>query len=154
MGVKKSVVSIASRESPVRLTELSHGAGCACKLSPADLRTVLGLVRAPGAPSDPNLLVGYDTAERALYVDRTASGDTDFHPGFGAVHRAPLGLDPGEPLALEIHIDSTSVEVYASGGRVVITDLVFPSPGSEGVALFAEGGTAHLHSLAITPVGQ
>jgi selenide,water dikinase len=48
-----------------RLTEYSHGAGCACKLSPADLRTVLGLVRAVEAPEDPNLLVGYDTADDA-----------------------------------------------------------------------------------------
>ena len=28
---------------PLRLTQFSHGAGCGCKLSPSDLRTVLGL---------------------------------------------------------------------------------------------------------------
>src|SRR3954454_12724914 len=50
----------------VRLTAFSHGAGCACKLSPADLRTVLGLVRDLGdAPDDPDLLVGLDTADDA-----------------------------------------------------------------------------------------
>ena len=96
-------------------------------------------------------VVGYDAAARAVYVDRTASGSSDFHPSFGAVHSAPLDLDPGETLALEIHIDTTSVEVYADGGRVVITDQVFPSPGSDGISLFAEGGTAHLHSLTSTP---
>jgi selenide, water dikinase len=48
-----------------RLTEYSHGAGCACKLSPADLRTVLGLVRGFDAPDDPDLLVGLDTADDA-----------------------------------------------------------------------------------------
>jgi selenide,water dikinase len=47
-----------------RLTAFSHGAGCACKLSPADLRTVLGMVRAP-AGTDPDLLVGFDTADDA-----------------------------------------------------------------------------------------
>ena len=99
-------------------------------------------------------VIGYDAAKRALYVDRTASGDTDFHPGFGAVHRAPLDLDAGEPLVLEIHLDTTSVEVYADGGRVVITDQVFPSPGSDAIALFAEGGTAHLHSLSATTLGR
>ncbi|PVG81294.1 glycosyl hydrolase family 32 [Nocardioides gansuensis] len=99
-------------------------------------------------------VVGYDAAKRALYVDRTSSGDTCFHPDFGAVHSAPLGLDEGEPLVLEIHIDTTSVEVYADGGRVVITDQVFPSPTSDGIALFAEGGTANLHSLTVTRVGR
>ena len=99
-------------------------------------------------------VIGYDAAERALYVDRTTSGDTDFHPGFGAVHSAPLELDAGEPLVLEVHVDTTSVEVYADGGRVVITDQVFPSPGSDGIALFAEDGTAHLRRLTSTPVGR
>ena len=49
----------------MRLTRFSHGAGCACKLSPDDLRTVLGLVRGFDAPEDPNLLVGLDTADDA-----------------------------------------------------------------------------------------
>jgi selenophosphate synthase len=47
----------------IRLTAFSHGAGCACKLSPAELRTVLGLVRGLDTPADPNLLVGLDTAD-------------------------------------------------------------------------------------------
>jgi selenide,water dikinase len=49
----------------VRLTRFSHGAGCACKLSPAELRTVLGLVRGLGPSADPDLLVGLDTADDA-----------------------------------------------------------------------------------------
>ena len=49
----------------LRLTKFSHGAGCACKLSPDDLRTVLGLVRGLDAPDDPNLIVGLDTADDA-----------------------------------------------------------------------------------------
>ncbi len=50
---------------PVRLTRFSHGAGCACKLSPADLRTVLSLVQGFEANTDPNLLVGFDTSDDA-----------------------------------------------------------------------------------------
>src|SRR3954453_14136838 len=53
----------------IRLTRFSHGAGCACKLSPADLRTVLGLVRGLDAPvgqsADPDLLCGLDPAHHA-----------------------------------------------------------------------------------------
>jgi selenide,water dikinase len=49
----------------VRLTSFSHGAGCACKLSPDDLRTVLGLVRGFEPSTDPNLLVGFDTSDDA-----------------------------------------------------------------------------------------
>src|SRR3954468_18804093 len=67
----------------VRLTAFSHGAGCACKLSPADLRTVLGLVRDVGdAPEDPDLLVGLDTSDDAavyrLREDLAIVVTTDF----------------------------------------------------------------------------
>jgi selenide, water dikinase len=46
----------------VKLTALSHGAGCACKLSPAELHPLLAELPRPG---DPNVLVGSDTADDA-----------------------------------------------------------------------------------------
>ena len=45
-----------------KLTALSHGAGCACKLSPAELHPLLEEMP---APDDPALLVGLDTADDA-----------------------------------------------------------------------------------------
>src|SRR6185295_5613896 len=73
----------SSVQLPFRLTQFSHGAGCACKLSPADLRTVLGLVRGLGdAPHDPALLVGLDTSDDAavyrLRDDLAVVVTTDF----------------------------------------------------------------------------
>jgi selenide,water dikinase len=52
---------VESASAP-RLTELSHGAGCACKLAPGALHELLG--RLPPS-DDPNLLVGNDTADDA-----------------------------------------------------------------------------------------
>src|SRR6476469_6326163 len=63
--------SASSVQLPCRLTAFSHGAGCACKLSPADLRTVLGLVRGFEPVTDPNLLVGFDTADDLAIVVTT-----------------------------------------------------------------------------------
>ena len=49
----------------VPLTSLSHGAGCGCKLSAADLRPIVaGLPR----PADPRVLVAADTADDAGVV--------------------------------------------------------------------------------------
>ncbi len=46
----------------IALTSLAHGAGCGCKISAADLRPIVaGLPRA----TDPNLLVGTETADDA-----------------------------------------------------------------------------------------
>ena len=52
------------------LTSLSHGAGCGCKLSAADLRPILaGLPR----PDDPRVLVAADTGDdRGIEVQTDA----------------------------------------------------------------------------------
>ncbi len=47
----------------VSLTSLSHGAGCGCKLPAAAIGPLLASLP-PGAP-DPNVLVGFDTADDA-----------------------------------------------------------------------------------------
>jgi selenide,water dikinase len=48
--------------APPRLTQLSHGAGCACKLPPGVLH---GLIEGLPRTSDPDLLVGHETADDA-----------------------------------------------------------------------------------------
>ncbi|HEU4895844.1 MAG TPA: selenide, water dikinase SelD, partial [Acidimicrobiia bacterium] len=48
-----------------RLTEYSHGAGCACKLSPAELHQIIEPVRSHGAAVHPDLLVGISTSDDA-----------------------------------------------------------------------------------------
>ena len=53
---------------PPALTSLSHGAGCGCKLSAADLRPIVaGLPRS----ADPRVLVATDTADDAGVVKLT-----------------------------------------------------------------------------------
>ncbi len=50
-------------ETVPRLTSFSHGAGCACKLGPAQLKEVLGGMGSAAAP--PELLVGTETGDDA-----------------------------------------------------------------------------------------
>ncbi|HEX6249261.1 MAG TPA: glycoside hydrolase family 32 protein [Nocardioidaceae bacterium] len=97
--------------------------------------------------------IGYDVGEADVYVDRSRSGDTSFSDAFPAVHRAPFCSRDGV-VRLQVYVDSTSVEVFAGDGEVVLTDQVFPSPESVGIALFVEGGTARLRSLSVTPMGR
>jgi len=96
-------------------------------------------------------VVAVDGLAGSLSMDRSRSGVADFHRRFAAVHSAPLPA----PLAvrLEVWVDVASVEVFAADGQVVLTDLVFPSPESTGLAVFAEGGPAVLRSLEIWPLG-
>jgi sucrose-6-phosphate hydrolase SacC (GH32 family) len=92
-------------------------------------------------------VIGYDARSQAVFVDRTRSGDVSFHPQFAGVSRAPLRLPPGGRLRLRVLVDHASVEVFADRGQRVITDQVFPGAASEGVQLFAEGGSAGVRAL-------
>jgi fructan beta-fructosidase len=87
-----------------------------------------------------------------LYVDRAAAGNTAFSPTFAGVHRVGLDL-AGRPLSLKVLVDSSSVEVFANGGLVSITDLIYPDASSQGIDLFAQNGTAQLKGLNIAWLG-
>jgi fructan beta-fructosidase len=87
--------------------------------------------------------IGYDTTTHEVYIDRTKSGDVSFDPTFASVQRAPLPLDHGL-VRIRILVDTSSVEVFADQGQVVLTDQIFPDPSSNGVSLFANNGTATL----------
>ncbi len=98
----------------VRLTRFSHGAGCACKLSPADLRTVLGLVRGLEPSGDPDLLVGLDTSDDAavyrLRDDLAIVVTTDFF--------TPIVDDPYD--WGRIAATNALSDVYAMGGAPLL----------------------------------
>jgi fructan beta-fructosidase len=96
-------------------------------------------------------LVGYDAASSRLFVDRTRSGRSDFHPAFAGRHWGPLALEDGL-LRLRVLVDRSSVEVFGGDGRTVISDRIFPRPTSRGVAVFAEGGAAALVLLRAWPL--
>ena len=124
----------------VRLTAFSHGAGCACKLSPADLRTVLGLVRGFEPVTDPNLLVGFDTSDDAavyrLRDDLAIVVTTDFF--------TPIVDDPFD--WGRIAATNALSDVYAMGGTPLLAlNLVgWPREGLpfELLARVLDGGAA------------
>src|ERR687891_2911801 len=104
----------AAAPEEIRLTRFSHGAGCACKLSPAELRTVLGLVRGLDPPSDPNLLVGLDTADdAAVYRLRD-----DLAIVFTADFFTPIVDDPYD--FGRVAATNALSDVYAMGARPVM----------------------------------
>ncbi len=88
-------------------------------------------------------VVGYDTTKSQLFVDRTHSGRSDFHPEFAGRHSAPLQVNK-KRIKLHIFVDTSSVEVFGNDGETVISDLIFPKPESQGVSLYAKGGAVRL----------
>jgi fructan beta-fructosidase len=95
-------------------------------------------------------VIGVERRAGTVYVDRARSGDVGFSRHFAGRHSARPetgGRVTGRVIRLHVIVDTTSVEVFADGGRVVLTDQIFPSRSSRGVSLFAKGGAARLHVL-------
>lgn len=94
-------------------------------------------------------VLAYDPTAGLLSLDRRDAGDTGFHPSFPSAESAPVALDGGV-LTLRIVVDHCSVEVFAQGGKVVLTDLVFPYAGRAGTSVFADGGPATIRKLEVS----
>ncbi len=109
------------------------------KIEPRTADTVTIELRGPGTEVT---TIGYDTKTASLFVDRSQSGVVNFHPKFAGRHSAPLLLDSGN-LHLQILVDTTSVEVFAAQGRVVLSDRIFPAAGSRQVVVTGAGAMVH-----------
>ncbi len=98
--------------------------------------------------SNEQTVIGYNPKDRTLLVDRTYSGQVDFHADFAGVHT--VELHPMHDIVrLHIFVDSSSVEVFANDGLITFSEYIFPAEQSQGLELFAEGGNIVLRSLDI-----
>ena len=76
--------------------------------------------------SNEKLIVGYHADTKQFYIDRSKAGVSNFNDGFAAVAVAPR-LSYATNMDLSILLDKTSIELFADGGRTVMTALFFPT---------------------------
>lgn len=67
---------------------------------------------------------------------------------------APTSLCDGKTYHLDIFVDKCSVELFVDGGRIAMTNLVFPIAPYESLRLYSKGGKAdfknvRIHKLAL-----
>ena len=102
----------APTKAEPRLTSLSHGGGCGCKIAPAVLSQILAST--PGFPAPPELLVGIESADDAAVYklnDRQALvATTDFF--------MPIVDDPFD--FGRIAATNAISDVYAMGGTPIM----------------------------------
>ncbi|WDV56981.1 GH32 C-terminal domain-containing protein [Streptomyces coeruleorubidus] len=100
------------------------------------------------ADDDQHTTVGYDAEANELFVDRSASGLSDFTQYFAGRTTAPMKTTDGR-VTLRVYVDSSSVEAFGAHGQAAVTSLIFPTPDADGMAFHAKGGTAHIESLKV-----
>ena len=104
----------------IRLTQFSPGAGCGCKISPADLREIIK--RVPEKSQFANLLVGCDSSDDAAVIDigngQAIISTTDFF--------TPIADDPWD--FGRIAAANAMSDIYAMGGKPLMAISILGWP--------------------------
>ncbi len=87
------------------------------------------------------LLIGYDKATNAYYIDRTKSGKTDFEKDFGKRSTAPR-LSTDKTISLTLLVDVASAELFADNGLSVMTGVFFPDQAMTKLSIKSTTGVA------------
>ncbi len=135
--------------SEVKLTQLSHGGGCGCKIAPALLQSILGDVK-PKLPF-PDLLVGKETSDDAavyrLNDQQAIIATTDFF--------MPIVDDPFD--FGRIAAANALSDVYAMGGTPIMALAIVGMPISklpvESIRAILQGGEAICQAAGIPLAG-
>ncbi len=132
-----------------RLTSLSHGGGCGCKIAPGVLSEILkGTAR---MPMPPELLVGIETADDAavykLNAEQALIATTDFF--------MPIVDDPFE--FGRIAATNAISDVYAMGGRPIMALALVGMPinvlSTRTIGRVLEGGESVCRAAGIPIAG-
>jgi selenide,water dikinase len=136
MARKTDTTSSEAAATPLRLTSLSHGGGCGCKIAPGVLEQIL----AKSLPSlvPPQLLVGIESSDDAavyqINADQAIVATTDFF--------MPIVDDPYD--FGRIAATNAISDVYAMGGKPLFALAIVGMPVNtlplDTIRLILEGG--------------
>jgi selenide,water dikinase len=142
-------MNTAERADEPRLTSLSHGGGCGCKIAPGVLSEILKGTAA--LPIPPELLVGIETSDDAavyrLNDEQALIATTDFF--------MPIVDDPFD--FGRIAATNALSDVYAMGGRPILALALVGMPinvlSTHTIGRVLEGGAAVCRTAGIPIAG-
>ena len=106
-------------------------------------RTESGLI-AFGEKSEPHALETHD---------RRKTNSINYKNDFALGTWAPLSLCEGKKFHLDIFVDKCSVEIFADGGRIAMTNLIFPTEPYNSIRFYSEGNAAKVENLNLYKLG-
>ena len=105
----------------------------------------------------------FDASLQRFVMDRTQSGQVDFarrsRAGSAMDYVNDFALATWAPVkvagrhSVRILYDFTSLEVFLDGGRIAMTNLVFPDEPYDRLEAYSDKGSLTLDKLAVTPLG-
>ncbi|KAI1369040.1 concanavalin A-like lectin/glucanase domain-containing protein [Xylaria arbuscula] len=148
-----SIANISNQTLSPGETLLSDTSGSALDIHlafvPADGSTLSLAVRTGGSEKT---VISYSQADGKLSVDRSVSGNVSYDPAAGGVQAVSVAADSSGVVNLRVLVDECSLEVFGGGGQVVLSNLIFPSDSSTGLALTTNGANVALNLVDVRSV--
>ena len=94
------------------------------------------------------ILIGYDPEREAYFVDRRQAGKNEFSDKFGDIHYGPR-IAQGPVHDLRLLVDVASLELFADGGKTVMTDIFFPDEAFTELKLLTKNGPVKVNAGAV-----
>jgi fructan beta-fructosidase len=91
------------------------------------------------------LVIGYSIEQKQFFVDRKKAGNSDFSRKFAGVSIAPYKA--GSRLKMNVLIDASSCELFVDDGKLVMTNLLFPSENYSKLKMFSTGSVTLKNSV-------
>ncbi len=143
---KPSSMSAGTKERKINLPTANDGI-CEILLT-VDPRKASDVIMTLANNAGEHVTITYDVDAQTLAFDRRKSGVTDFSQDFPAVTVTPVHSRDGL-LNLRMFVDRASIELFANGGRAVMTNLVFPTSPYSTMTVKAVGGNARISDLTV-----
>jgi sucrose-6-phosphate hydrolase SacC (GH32 family) len=93
-------------------------------------------------------VIGYNSCEEKLYVDRRKSGYDEFSRIFPSISSGPM-KQRTKITRLHIFVDKCSVEVFGNNGETTISSKIYPDQQSLGIEVFAYHGKVKVKSMEL-----
>lgn len=106
-------------------------------------RTESGLI-AFGEKSEPHFIENHD---------RRKTTAINYQNDFALATWAPLSLCEGKKYHLDIFVDKCSVEIFVDGGRIAMTNLIFPTEPYNNLRFYTANGEVNVENLSIYRLG-
>jgi fructan beta-fructosidase len=84
------------------------------------------------------LIIGYSAVKKLLFVNRRNAGNSGFSKEFASDVSAPYIA--GKKIRMHLFIDAASMELFVDSGKLVMTNIIFPTENYNRLRVFSTGG--------------
>ena len=96
-----------------------------------------------------SITIGYNSFDGVFYIDRTNSTSEALNK-FSGIHFFSYPVEESAIIDMRIILDVSSLEFFAMGGKVVMTEQFFPTSEFDIIELFSENGKVVSKDISIT----